>query len=284
MTDNNTIKQYKKRGRKPKNYINLINNNITNIINENSNTEEEKIIYHIPLNPLNINDIQISESNINNNIDDNINSLFVNNITTDNANIQDNKSLTCSDVIYSTIVNNTINKISIYSININENTKCWWCKHTFTMPLVQLPENYTNNTFYCIGHFCSYNCAKSYNLDLNDMMTYKRNTLLNFLYYLTYKHNKNIISAPHWITLEDFGGILSITKFRENSIFNSKEYLILHPPIISRQLQIEESYKNNKLNETINKLNRLYSDIDSEYKNKSCNNNIEDSIKIIESY
>ena len=40
------------------------NNNMTNIINENSNTEEENIIYHIPLN---INDIQISETNINNN-------------------------------------------------------------------------------------------------------------------------------------------------------------------------------------------------------------------------
>ena len=103
MTDNNIIKQYKKRGRKPKNYINLINknnSNMTNISNENSNTEEEKIIYHIPLN---INDIQISESNMNNNIDDNINNLFVNNITIDTSYNQDTKSLSCSDVIYSTI-------------------------------------------------------------------------------------------------------------------------------------------------------------------------------------
>ena len=66
-------------------------------------------------------------------------------------------------------------------------------------------------------------------------------------------------------------------KFRENFVMNNKEYIILHPPLISRQMQIEESYKINKLKEvSISKLNKIYSDIDSEYtikRNKSYQNN-----------
>jgi hypothetical protein len=107
---------------------------------------------------------------------------------------------------------------------------------------------------------------KSYNLDLNDSLSWKRESLINLLYYLTYSEYKEINSAPHWITLQEFGGNLTIEKFRENSIINSKEYLILHPPLISRQMQIEESYKLHKLKEVpIDKLNKIYSEIDSEY-------------------
>jgi hypothetical protein len=150
----------------------------------------------------------------------------------------------------------------IYNIEFEQNTKCWWCKNTFTTPKVSLPEQYYNDTFYCIGNFCSYNCPKSYNLDLNDTLVWKRESLLNLLYYQTYSEFKNIIPAPHWITLKEYGGTLSIEEFRLNSVINTKEYLVLHPPLISRQMQIEESYKINKLKEVpLDKLNKLYSDI-----------------------
>ena len=79
----------------------------------------------------------------------------------------------------------------------------------------------------------------------------------------------NLKASPPRQTLKMFGGYLSIEELRENSIINNKEYLVLHPPIISRQMQIEESYKINKLKEvSIDKLNKLYSDVqgcDSEY-------------------
>ena len=61
-----------------------------------------------------------------------------------------------------------LNKINIHTIKINEDTKCWWCKNSFNTPNITLPEQYFDGTFYCIGNFCSYNCAKAYNLDLND--------------------------------------------------------------------------------------------------------------------
>jgi len=39
--------------------------------------------------------------------------------------------------------------------------------------------------------------------------------------------------------------------------FNNKDYLLLHPPLITRQLQIEESYKKSN-NTTANKLENMY--------------------------
>jgi hypothetical protein len=253
----------KKRGRKPKN----INTKITTIetINEYTNTEDEKIIFHLP----------ITTSEINNNIEcDNVNS-DENNINNDIFIKDESKntyseSNTLSDFNstynQNTFILNNINKIITYSSNFTPTTKCWWCKNTFDTPSVQLPENYYNETFYCIGNFCSYNCVKSYNLDLNDSLLYKRESLIHLLYYLTYSEYKNIKLAPHWLTLIDYGGTLTIEEFRDNTTSNTKEYLILHPPLISRQMQIEESYKINKLHEVhIDKINKIYSEIDSEY-------------------
>ena len=270
MTESNIV-QHKKRGRKPKNYVNTnIISNICSTIHENINSEEEKVIYHLPLNPNDINDTQVNNLFIKNNLANKVNCNNNSVINDDNL-----LSVSGSDFINSTIINNNnnINKIIIHQINFNKNTKCWWCKNNFSTPAIQLPESYSDGIFYCTGNFCSYNCAKSYNLDLNDVSTYKRNSLINFLYNLTYSENKNIISAPHWLSLEEYGGILTIEQFRENFIINNKEYIVLHPPIISRQMQIEESYKISKLKEvSINKLNKIYSDIDSEYtikRNKS---------------
>lgn len=209
----------KKRGRKPKNF----NINIKNIQNEeNINTEDEKIILHLLLNPN-----EIIDSN------DITNNLFIKS----ERNIVEESETTD---IYNSInnlnyINNNVSKIITHILNFNKNTKCWWCKNVFNTPAINLPENYYNNTFYCIGNFCSYNCAKSYNIDINDFITYKRNSLLNLLYFMTYLKYTEIKMAPHWLTLEEYGGILTIEKFRENFISNTNNYLLLHPPLISRQ-------------------------------------------------
>jgi hypothetical protein len=86
---------------------------------------------------------------------------------------------------------------------------------------------------------------KSYNIDINDSNTWKRESLMHLMYYKTYGTMKEIVNAPSWLLLEDFGGILTINKFRELFIMNTTDYLVLHPPLITRQLQIEESYKKN---------------------------------------
>lgn len=255
----------KKRGRKPKNYYSLATKTeeTVNTIVDNTNSEDEKIIFHLP--------ITINEINSYDN--DNNLSIFIkseNDMIKKNEIIQSEISeVKSTDTLDKTYLNTSINNINTHVLNFNTNTKCWWCKNNFITPPVQLPEDFYNNTFFCIGHFCSYNCALSYNLDLNDIITSKRTSLLNLIYYKTFSEFKNIVSAPHWVTLEEYGGNLSITQFRENSKYNLKEYIVLQPPIVSRQMQIEESYKQPKIKESV------FSESENKYtikRNKPINN------------
>jgi len=256
----------KKRGRKPKNFNVLINKNDAVTLISNINSEEENIIFHLPITINEINNKEVEDCGIFIKSENDINKLK---LTEDNETSESITTTMATSMTNTRNNNNSISKIMIHILNFTKNTKCWWCRNIFTTPSVQLPEDFYNDTFYCIGHFCSYNCMKSYNLDLNDSLSWKRESLMNLLYYKTYSEYKEIVAAPHWMTLEEYGGTLSLPKFRENSVMNNKEYIVLHPPLISRQMQIEESYKLNKLKEVpIDKLNKIYSEIESEYKIK----------------
>ena len=264
----------KKRGRKPKNNNLIINTQEPKLI-ENINSEDENIIYHLPL--------TVNSINSNNLINNNSNIFLINDEF--KANVENSETI---DNIDNNINQSSINKIITHKLNLNENIKCWWCKNNFTSTPIQLPENYFNNNFYCIGHFCSFNCLRSYNLDLNDCLTYKRDSLIYLLYFLSFNFYSTIKQAPHWITLKEFGGVLTIDEFRNNFTNLNSDFLLLNPPLISRQLQIEESYKINKIREVnINKVNKIYSDIDSDYilkRNKSVHSlqqNLESSMGLI---
>ena len=250
----------KKRGRKPKNQQIIKSDNII----EEVDTEKECIICHIPVSLEEINNTSclslfIKEENIKEKKQDKNKVL---------NNICETKNILANETQSETIKNvcNTINKISTHTVKFTKNTKCWWCKNKFSNPAIQLPENYYNDTFYGIGNFCSFNCVKSYNLDLNDTSKWYREGLIHLLYNLTYNEYKEIAYAPHWLTLEEYGGKLSIEEFRKNSIINTTDFLILHPPLISRQMQIEESYKVSKLKEvSLDNVNKLYSEIESDF-------------------
>ena len=272
----------KKRGRKPKNFTNINIKTENNLIIENNiNSDEEKLIYHLPITITEINsydntdaDIFIKEEHSLTQEDNSLKNSKVN-LQKSKINKIDKKgqigkdsdeSESLKSVHMPLNLNSSVNKITTHSLNFTKNSKCWWCRNSFTTPCLQLPEDYYMETFYCIGNYCSFNCMVSYNLDLNDSLSWKRTSLINLLYYLTYNHHKIITAAPHWMTLLEYGGTLDIDTFRENSIVNTKEYLVLHPPLISRQMQIEESYKLNKLREVpIDKVNKIYSEVDSEF-------------------
>jgi hypothetical protein len=265
---------HKKRGRKPKNYT-IIHPQIENEnkVLESINTDEEKIILHLP--------ITINEINDFDNYDAVDNSLFIksdkeikihayNNIVNDTDSTDSLRTPINNN--YDKININTVQKISTHNLHFTQNTKCWWCRSCFNTPSLELPEDYYNDTFFCIGHFCSFNCMKKYNLELNDHLIWKRDSLINLFYYKIHKNYKEITPAPHWMILKEYGGCLTIEEFRNNFIINSKEYIILHPPLISRQMQIEESYNIQKLKEVpIDNLNRIYSDIETEYTIKRSN-------------
>lgn len=260
MSDQPTIKVLKKRGRKPKNKLLEIIPQKEELID----TEKEIIITYLPIN---INDIDINIDNEIGNDD-----IFIKSETfysDKKQNLSEEKIKKKIDILNisadsetkSTSIRNNFNKINIYNIIITQDTKCWWCKHNFCTPNLSLPEQYFDNIFYCIGNFCSWECIKAYNIDTNDNCIWKRESLINLMYYLTYGNFNEIRTAPSWLTLEDFGGNLSINLFRKNFKTINNDYLVLHPPLISRQLQIEESYKkvqNNNI--VVNKLDKILFD------------------------
>lgn len=257
----------KKRGRKPKQ---LKKEEIEPTKEEVINSENENIILHLPITMKDIATTEVKD-----------NDWFIRSESElvkpikKQLNLKKDKTESSSEEI-STIesiisepqekVNLNVLKIITHNMNFKANTKCWWCRNSFETVPVQLPEEYFSGIFHCIGHFCSYNCAKAYNLDLNDSLVWKRESLINLLYVQTYSEDKEITTAPSWMVLDDYGGTLTIEQFRKNFTNNTTNYLVLRPPLISRQMQIEESYKPSKSkNVPINGLNKLFTDTENDF-------------------
>jgi hypothetical protein len=74
------------------------------------------------------------------------------------------------------------------------------------------------------GIFCSFNCCKSYINDNKHQKIYNLSScLLNKMYKdITGEYCKNIVEAPHWRTLKEYGGHLDIDDFRNG--FNKITY------------------------------------------------------------
>jgi len=75
------------------------------------------------------------------------------------------------------------------------------------------------------GIFCSFNCCKAYIIDNRHQKIYNISlTLLNKMYFdITQEYCKNIIEAPSWRTLKEYGGHLDIEEFRNG--FNKITYI-----------------------------------------------------------
>ena len=191
----------KKRGRKPKGTV----QNKTSL-----NKVEHDIIVHLPIKEEEQVDLKSIDLQINNSIK------------------KKNKKQSKPQTVYT------------YEVEINEGVQCWWCRHTFMTPKVELPYKYFENKFYCYGNFCSYECCEAYNVDLNDENVTNRSSLLKFHYYKTYGYFKNILQANDWKIIKGLGGHIEIEQFRENSTNHSDDYLFLKPPMITRYGHIEK--------------------------------------------
>ena len=276
--------QLKKRGRKPKNK--LVENKIPDII---VNSEEEAIIAHLPISledVINNSDYDDSKSEDNNifiksesdftsiKFKEKIKEFNIIPIKQENEDkLLDKINQKILETEKFFMLGKNINKVNVHNIKFKQNTKCLWCKHEFDTQSVEMPEDYYNDTFYCYGHYCSWNCMMAYNIDLNDSATWKRGSLINLMFYKTYNVFPEIVPAPSWLMLECFGGILSIKDFRNLFIMNNKDYLILRPPMITRQLQIEESYRKSSSG-IANKIENLYENELVLKRNKPIDSNI----------
>lgn len=226
--EKNTTHVSSKRGRKPKSLSTPIFKTYENI--------EGPLIAHLPIDYSDI----MNEQNNEVFVKSDLNQFVFNETPVPNKEI---------NLLYSKIDELTerikkyekINKPVVQSFNSMSDSRCWWCAYSYTTPTVELPEHFFHNMFHCIGKFCSYNCAMSYNIDINDENISKRSSLLYLHFKNTYNDSKKIIPAPSWKILKDFGGTVDIEEYRCNFITNTINYLYIKPPLVSRISYVEKT-------------------------------------------
>lgn len=127
----------------------------------------------------------------------------------------------------------------VFDINYKrKNVLCWWCCHTFDNEKVHLPKRKDAfNKLFVMGIFCSYNCAKSYGIESKfDTYLFK-----NYYEFKTKQNFLNLKRAPPRQSLYVFGGILTISEFRENFTSDTTSIEASSYPIIHEIEQIAVS-------------------------------------------
>jgi hypothetical protein len=212
-----------KRGRRPKVPV-----NVTKIENLNCDTP---IIAHLP--------IDLSEV-----INEQVDEIFIkpenDNHRNDNYNDAEVKMLRKKIDELNTRLAKYERNVKPSIIMCGGSSKCWWDKHYFNTPPVEMPVSYFNGIFNCEGKFCSWECMMAYNISINDENVAKRTSLIYMMYKKTYNSYRIIKPASSWKVLIDFGGIISIEEFRENLLTNSLDYNYIKPPMISRISYVEK--------------------------------------------
>jgi len=252
IVDLNIVVDKKKRGRKP----------TGKIIDLNSNTLDSVsncIIAHLPLNNKDItkitgsslkileNENKINENKIVSSINININDDICDSYRCERCTLLEKQCLDLKNKLNEVNLNKNIErkqyicKLNIVDISNNNliwkektDISCWWCCNKFETVPIGLPEKYINSNFYVHGCFCSFNCAHSYNINLNDSKIWDRYSLLNFMKIKIDNTNdiEVIIPAPPRQALEMFGGPMNIEEFRMSSLYLTKQYIHLLPPMI----------------------------------------------------
>ena len=102
---------------------------------------------------------------------------------------------------------------------------CWWCCHECTGTPLSMPYKHDEkrNTFRTAGTFCSWSCMKTYALDTYGI---NRGSIIcgNMIMMRKKLFGKlgSIKPAPKRFRLTQFGGDLTIEKFRENLLVDTE--------------------------------------------------------------
>jgi len=125
-----------------------------------------------------------------------------------------------------------------------EHVNCWWCCFAFNHSPIGIPDNYKENIFHTYGYFCSFNCAKSYNLEKFDNKCEEKNCLLLILKTKLINDDSFIKPANPRQSLKIFGGHQTIEEFRKDFSIMDKSSNLIFPPSKPLKLYVEDEYKN----------------------------------------
>ena len=122
--------------------------------------------------------------------------------------------------------------------------RCWWDHHKFSNYPFFIVEKYHDNVYYVTGCFCSVNCALSYNVKwFDDYRVSERHALTIQYFRVKTKSKEDVELAPTWLSLDCYGGPISIEKFRSTLIKCDKDYRFTIPSISYVTPVIEENTK-----------------------------------------
>ena len=173
----------------------------------------------------------------------------------DNMNTDEYELSRSIDIILQNKINKYNNKIlDLNLINIinnkpivvdNTNICCWWCSERFNNMPCFLPERITtlkNKEYFLVfGCFCSFPCAKAYNININDNRVPIRNILLKQIYEEIFDKDEDIPVAPNKELLNKFGGPLDINEYRNIKYICDKNIKFKYPPVLPLNFTIELS-------------------------------------------
>lgn len=142
----------------------------------------------------------------------------------------------------SQLANNEID--SFVDIRTLRRCSCWHCRHPIPQewhPL-GIPVRYrtVDDTFEVEGVFCSFNCIASYLSEHTDYRYKESTVLLAMLHRRIFGVSKkmtDILPAPSWKLLKDYGGFMSIEEFRK--CLQITEFRSLHQALKKDKLRLQ---------------------------------------------
>ena len=239
------------------------------------------------------NNFEIKNNNTNNNEsinnknnNNNLNSTFLINedcsLSNSNKNDSENKFVNYEDIIEDIKNTTKKNKIDykplnkkIYNINTIFGDKglenwprttqihCFWDCHPFNNVPIAIPLKIEDNVYHVYGCFCSLECAAAY-----IFKNYENKWELYSLLHVFYNQTEKIRIASSRESLQIFGGILNINKFRSLNSTKLITHKLVMPPFLSIiPVQKEEKCNVHKENNSYNKYK--YIPVDQEKLNKA---------------
>ena len=125
---------------------------------------------------------------------------------------------------------------------------CWWCCHEFDSEPLKLPYTYDpmRDRFCTMGHFCSWGCMKTFNIDKNGV---NKGGIIGGNIVIMRKKLYGVIGsircAPNRFDLKEFGGTLTIEEFRAGSVTDvgPKNIIINEVPVEPLRIPMKNSTK-----------------------------------------
>ena len=118
--------------------------------------------------------------------------------------------------------------------------RCWWCTYQFDSTPCSIPYKYDGEEFFVYGCFCSFECSMAHVVEKVRDKKWEKIALLNMMYRFIHGKDETIEPAPPKEILIDYGGKMTIERYRQRSCTKMISYDIVIPPIVSLQPQIEE--------------------------------------------